>query len=278
MNGPEARYLELLLAPLGKCADYRPKFGADRSRSVTLDDFKRLYGDDPFYHWVGLDSPLMYAAHKAAGGMTSIYRQLGTGCERLFRAIIMDALELAGEQVVWSYVVVKKDGTKGSLTLDARIDIEHVGDAACKARVIDWLRRSGRSLDLSDKRIGQLRGAVFEARQGYKSADAKRSNADLAFGMNAASENYLPVLAVVSAQASGSVLRRYRNSKMLVLTGTLSKDDTASTFAFFRNVVGFELDKFFERNAAAMRVRCDRVLQALLSVEPASGSSKPSRL
>jgi hypothetical protein len=34
-----------------------------------------MYGADPFCSWVGLDSPLMYAAHKAAGGMTSVYRQ-----------------------------------------------------------------------------------------------------------------------------------------------------------------------------------------------------------
>jgi len=31
-----------------------------------------MYRSDPFYNWVGLDNPLMYAAHKAAGGMTSI--------------------------------------------------------------------------------------------------------------------------------------------------------------------------------------------------------------
>jgi hypothetical protein len=40
-----------------------------------------MYGADPFYHWVGLDSQLMYAAHKVAGGMTSIYRHLGIGCQ-----------------------------------------------------------------------------------------------------------------------------------------------------------------------------------------------------
>lgn len=30
----------------------------------------------------------MYAAHKAAGGMTSVYRQIGIGCERLFRKLV----------------------------------------------------------------------------------------------------------------------------------------------------------------------------------------------
>ena len=86
MTPDESRYLELLLAPLDKCAGYKPKFGSDRSSSVSLEDFRHLYGQDPFYHWVGLDSDLIYAAHKAAGGMTSIYRQLGTGCEQLLRS------------------------------------------------------------------------------------------------------------------------------------------------------------------------------------------------
>jgi hypothetical protein len=268
MNESETRYLELLLAPLDKCADYTPKFGSDRSKSVTLETFKELYRLDPFYHWVGLDSELMYAAHKAAGGMTSIYRQLGKGCEQLFRAIIQDSFGFIEQQVVWSYEIEKKDKTKASLTLDARIDIEHIQNEEKKSRVKEWLERSGRFLKLNPERIGQLRGAVFEVRQGYKSADAKRSNADLGFGMNAASENYIPVLAIVSTQASVAVLRRYRNNKMLVMTGAVMvEDDTSSTFAFFKNVVGYELDKFFERNTNVMRARCNRVLEALLSVK-----------
>ena len=263
----EERYLNLLLDPLDKCAEYKPKFGSDRTKSVSLEQFRVLYGGDPFYHWIGLDSDSMYAAHKAAGGMTSIYRQLGTGCEQLFRAVIQDALGLSDRQVVWSYEVEKKDKTKGTLTLDARIDIEHIEDDTVKARVADWLKRAGTFLNFNEERIRQIRGAVFEARQGYKSADAKRSNADLGFGMNAASENYLPVLAVISTQASKSVLRRYRNNKMLVMTGTRSDDDTTSTFAFFEKVIGFALAKFFERNTDAMRERCLRVLDALLTVK-----------
>ena len=266
----DERYLELLLAPLDKCADYKPRFGSDKSKSVSLGQFKVLYGSDPFYHWIGLDSDSMYAAHKAAGGMTSIYRQLGNGCEQLFRAVIQDALDLSASQVVWSYEVEKKDKTKGTLTLDARIDIEHVKNEIVKGRVADWLKRAGTFLKLKEERIRQLRGAVFEARQGYKSADAKRANADLGFGMNAASENYIPVLAVVSTQASDSVLRRYRNNKMLVMTGTRTDDDTTSTLAFFEKVIGFDLANFFERNSDAMRERCQRVLDALLTVKPAT--------
>lgn len=37
------------------------------SDEVNLERFTALYGADPLYHWVGLDSPLMFAAHNAAG-------------------------------------------------------------------------------------------------------------------------------------------------------------------------------------------------------------------
>jgi len=113
-------------------------------------------------------------------------------------------------------------------------------------------------------RIAQLQGAVFESRQGYKSADAKRQSADLRFGLNASAENYLPVVAIISMQASEPVLRRYRNAKMFVITGILADNDTISTYAFFRKVVGFDLEKFFERNTEAMKERCLKILKALL--------------
>jgi hypothetical protein len=262
----ELHYLNLLLGPLDVCANYKPKFGTDEEEGVSLDQFRMMYGEDPFYHWVGLDSDLMYAAHKAAGGMTSIYRQLGAGCDNLFRTVVKDALLLSDEEVAWSYEVEKEDGTSAILTLDARIDVGHLARRPeAKDRVDDWLKRCGKYLGFSARRIKQLVGAIFEARQGYKSADAKRQNADLRFAMNASTENYLPVLSIISTQASRTVLRRYKNAKMLVMTGTLSDDDMTSTYAFFRNIVRFELDEFFKRNTDAMRKRCQTVLSALLA-------------
>lgn len=83
----DAEYLSLLIDAIRVCADSRPKLGHGAKAGYTLDDFQKLYRADPFYNWMGLDNPLMYAAHKAAGGMTSIYRQIGIGCESLFRRI-----------------------------------------------------------------------------------------------------------------------------------------------------------------------------------------------
>lgn len=273
-SSPEARYLRLLLDPLDECASYKPRFGSDEKQGLSLAQFTEMYRADPFYNWVGLDSPYMYAAHKAAGGMTSIYRQLGTGVDRLFRAVVQDHLGLTDEQVRWSYEfereVRKKTRKKvvvtGTRMLDARIDLTHLQpNPQAHDRVREWLQRAGKKCGLPDSRINQLTGAVFEARQGYKSADSKRAEADLAFGRNADVMNYMPVVALVSTQVSQQILRSYRNGKMLVLLGSRDADDVVSTYAFFRNVVGFQLDEFFERNTTEMRKRCVAVIEKLLS-------------
>jgi hypothetical protein len=64
---------------------------------------------------------------------------------------------------------------------------------------------------------------------------------------------YLPVILVVSTQVSAVVIERYRQNKLLVLTGTISDDATRSTYAFFEQVVGYSLKAFFERNAKQIR-------------------------
>ena len=258
----DARYRELLLEPIRVCANYRPAFGLARGEEeVTLDGFRRLFGSDPLYGWLGLDSPLMYAAHKAAGGMTSIYRQIGIGCEHLVRGIIQDALELNDDDVRWGYDTVRSDGRAQRLTLDARIDRTHLADVSAIECLSDWLARS--SVRVNQHR--ETKGAVFEVRQGYKSADSKRQNADLRFGLAAYDEAYLPVILVISTQVSSVVIERYRQNKLLVLTGSLSDDDTRSSFAFFKNVVGYSLADFFERNAPRIRKQVADILEALLS-------------
>lgn len=258
------RYRELLLAALRECMHYRPAFGGESEDGVSLDQFRRLYARDPLYHWVGLDSDLMYAAHKAAGGMTSVYRQLGIGCERLVRQVIEDSLGLTEEQAAWSYEYEKENGGMGIHTLDARIDIDHVRTRGVQDRVHAWVRRAGAALDLSPERTRPLRGVVLEVRQGYKSADSKRQNADLRFGMRAYNENYLPVVAIVSTQVSAPVCRRYRAAQLLVLLGTSDGSDTESTFAFVRDVVGFDLAGFFARNSGAIRSKFREIIEALL--------------
>ena len=265
----DALFRERLLEPIRICAQYRPKFGGAGSdeEEFTIKDFETLFGADPLYSWLGLNSPLMYAAHKAAGGMTSIYRQLGIGCERLFRAIVQNELKLSDDEVRWGFDVTSGQGSDAKVqraTLDARIELKHIKDAAARKRVKEWLSRIEDFIKLKRAR-NSLDGAVFEVRQGYKSADSKRQNADLRFGLRAYDEAYLPVVLVFSNQVSQTVAKRYRESKLAVLTGTMNNDDRVSTFAFCENVVGYSLAGFFQRNTKTLKSEMTSILKALLT-------------
>jgi len=234
---------------------------------MNVEGFRRLYGADPLYAWLGLDSSLMYAAHKAAGGMTSIYRQIGIGCERLVRAVLADSLSLEREQMMWTYEAVDEKGKRKTLTLDARIDAADLESQKIRARFKDWLERAGGYV--LHPNPTDLVGVVFEVRQGYKSADSKRQNADLAFGIRANLNRYLPAIMIMSTQISVPVISRYRASSMLVLTGSTVPDDRQSTFAFFDKVIGYSLADFFERNAATLRSEMEAILEQLLSPDEA---------
>src|SRR5438046_2616366 len=128
----DEKYFTLIATALRICLNYKPKFGKGHKEGFTLGQFHELYGADPFYHWFGVDSPLMYAAHKAAGGMTSVYRQIGIGCEALFRRILQDSLGLSAEAVRWSYEVPKASGGARTLHLDGRVPINEIKDKTAK--------------------------------------------------------------------------------------------------------------------------------------------------
>ena len=87
-NNKDEEYLAVIRKNLDVCSNYCPKFGQGGKKGLTFDDFQRLYDSDPFYHWFGLSSPSFYSAHKVAGGITSVYRQIGSGMESVFRKIL----------------------------------------------------------------------------------------------------------------------------------------------------------------------------------------------
>lgn len=266
MAATDSELVEVFLTPIRKCADYRPAFGQGRAEGVDLPSFRSLYGTDPFYAWLGLDDPLVYAAHKAAGGLTSVYRQIGVGAERLLRAIIRSAFQLSEEQVSWRYEYDKPDGTKAQHMLDVQIALSDLRDPG-KARFAEWLLAVRKRVALPHAKRSQMTGAVFEVRQGYKSADSKRQNADLRFGIRAYQAGLLPVFMVLSSQISEPVVHRYRSDGMLVLTGTLLENPESSTFAFFRDVVDYDLASFLQRNSDLLRREMKAILEALLSAQ-----------
>ena len=279
MSIEDAAYLGIVLEPIRKCAEYEPKFGKGAKAGLSLKDFQELYGSDRFYSWFGLDNPLLYAAHKAAGGMTSIYRQIGIGCERLFQRILQDSLGLSQEASTWSYEVLVSGGRKRRLSLDGRILLSAIPDETVRSRVSDWIGQAAGSLGVDPGIIQSLTGTVFEVRQGYKSKDSKRQNADIANAASAYTASYLPCAMVFSSQIDDDIANRYRAEKWLLLTGAPGNEDPMrSTYSFMRSVVGYDLGgslkgtaTFFARRSTGFSMHCWRPNEQARAERQATG-------
>ena len=263
MSKRDERYKRIILNRLETCKSYNPKFGT--GSAVTLDEFKEMHGEDPLYGWFGLDNPMLYAAHKAAGGITSVYRQIGLGCEEVFQRVLRDELGLSEEEVNWSYEVTTSGGRQRTLSLDGRIEYDHIPDKEDRFRIESWVDEYATKLDVAPKIKGALDGAVFEVRQGYKSKDSKRQNADLSNITSAYSKGYLPVFTLLSRQVDGDVVARYKASNCPVLIGTTGTSPFRSTYAFCKEIVGYDLAGFFERNKEELSQTVTEILEFLLT-------------
>ncbi len=257
-----------MVEPIRSCANYRPKFGQGAGNGLTLREFQRLYKSDPFYNWLGLDNPMMYAAHKAAGGITSLYRQIGIGCERLFRTIIKDSFSLSNDDATWSYSIPLPGGRSRTLHLDGRVQLDRITDGKRRDAFHDWMRHSAAVIGIDKKVFSTLTGAVFEVRQGYKSKDSKRQNADIANAATAYTNAYLPCAIVFSQQIDEDILLRYRHERWIVLTGIEGAGNPlTSTYDFMNEVVGYDLAAFFKRNSKKIKSEISNVLKTLLMPE-----------
>ncbi len=261
----DQKYLEIILRRIQISRTYRPAFG--QGHRVTWQEFQQLYGNDPFYSWFGLNDPLIYSAHRIAGGLTSIYRQIGLGCEELFRQILQDTLGLTPLQTRWAYKITTARGQRRTLSLDGRIVLEDVSDPARREAISTWIGQAAHKLQIAPEIAQVLKGVVFEVRQGYKSKDSKRQNADLANAATAYSQGYLPVLLVLSTQIDGDIVDRYEQAKWLILQGYPQGQTTNSTYTFLRDVIGYDLAAFFERHAGHLRDAITQILHLLLVTE-----------
>lgn len=256
----DKRYFALLMSALDRCRDYKPRFGGGSGPGLTLEQFQTLYTADPFYHWIGLDSPLTYAAHKAAGGITSVYRQIGIACQWIFHQMLQDHLGLSSEEAAWSYAIGSR-----RLSLDGRIAIDDVKNPKVRERVKQWIDAAGLLAGLPNDTLQGIRGCVFEVRQGYKSKDSKRQNADIANASNAYAHRYMPAIILFSTQIDSDVAKRYKERHWIILTGTTGGSSTESTYAFCRDVIGYDLAAFFERYSEGIKKTVEDLLQTLLS-------------
>lgn len=263
----DEKYREILISPVRKCAGYTPKFGHGRDGGFTLSKFQALYGSDDFYEWLGLDDPLMYSAHKAAGGITSIYRQIGIGCERLVREIFMDSLGLTEDGVKWSYQISGTDGKKRTLSLDGRIIVDDIADASAKQRVADWIRAVYSQIKSTDGISNAISGIVFEVRQGYKSKDSKRQNADIANARYAYTSGYIPCLMVMSSQIDDDIVMRYSQNNWVILRGYPGTSIYSSTYDFCKDVIGYDLADFMRKNQTYFQNEIHRILDELMKAQ-----------
>ena len=263
------RYLEILLNRILVSKDYRPAFG--QGRKVTFAEFEQLYGADPFYSWFGLNDALVYAAHRTAGGITSIYRQIGLGCEELFRQILQDHLGLDTEQVIWSYTTSTSGRQSRRLSLDGRIQLSDVSSEKKRTAVSQWLGEAAHNLEVAPEISKVLKGVVFEVRQGYKSKDSKRQNADIANAATAYSQGYLPVLLVLSTQIDNDLVERYEQAKWLILQGQLSHSPLSSTYTFAKQIIGYDLAGFFERHSTTLQATLAEIIRTLLREDAING-------
>jgi hypothetical protein len=260
-DGP---YLDVIRSALRVCLNYKPACGQGRSAGVTLEEFQRLYSDDEFYAWFGLDSPLVYAAHKAAGGLTSVYRQIGIACQTLFCKVLQDGLGLTAPDATWFYSVPRTKGKPRKLSLDGRIPLARVLVPERRRAVEAWLTDAAARVNLRRKKVRSLEGCVFEVRQGYKSNDAKRQNADIANAASAYAHDYLPVMLLLSTQIPANLAERYVRARWLLLRGVNSGSPVESTYAFCRDVLGYDLAGFFQRNSGVIKAETLTVLKGLL--------------
>ena len=129
----------------------------------------------------------------------------------------------------------------------------------------DWMNGAATKIGLPEDIKGGLQGPVIEIRQGYKSKDSKRQNADVSNATNAYLYHYLPVVLVLSNQIDGDIVERYERSRWLILRGTTTGDKLTSAYKFYSEVIGYDLAGFFSRNSRTLKASLEGTLQKLLA-------------
>ena len=168
-----------------------------------------------------------------------------------------DAIECAVVRS-WPVVVGKGEYVEGDMVVHIEPDAALPPE---RSRVQSWVDDQRDNLKIS----ADMKGAVFEVRQGYKSADSKRQNGDIANATQALGDGYLPVLVLMSTQINKVVYERYLLNNWAVLLGTVGTGDPLrSTFDFAEVVLGYDLAAFFERNTTELRGEVATILNQLL--------------
>lgn len=143
------------------------------------------------------------------------------------------------------------------------MELSEIRNIDVRARVAQWIADYSISLSVP----APLNGVVFEVRQGYKSKDSKRQNADIDNIAVAWANGYLPVFAIFSSQIDADLVLRYRNSRGGIIIGTTSGNNQTSLFVFSKEVLGYDLANFFHRNSEVIKNEVYSTLEILLRAE-----------
>lgn len=128
------------------------------------------------------------------------------------------------------------------------------------------MRNAANRIDIDSVVAKTLQGIVFEIRQGYKSKDSKRQNADIANAATAYTKWLLPCTGILSLQIDEDIAQRYRNERWVLLTGLTSNVSSDESFyGFCKDVIGYDLAGFFQRNSPVLKKEVEAVLRTLLT-------------
>ena len=75
------------------------------------------------------------------------------------------------------------------------------------------------------------------------------------------------MLLLLSTQIDSDVAARYAGARWLLLTGETTGSSTESTYAFCREVMDYDLARFFQKNSSRFRKELEGVLGLLLGAK-----------
>ena len=102
----------------------------------------------------------------------------------------------------------------------------------------------------------------------HNSKDSTRQNADIANAATAYTKGYLPCVAILSQQIDQDIAFRYKAEKWVLLTGiTGDASPHESFYVFMKEIVGYDLARFFERNKAVLKKEVESILENLLAAK-----------
>lgn len=72
------------------------------------------------------------------------------------------------------------------------------------------------------------------------------------------------MLVLFSTQIDGDVAARYTQARWLLMTGSTDGNSIDSTYVFSRDILGYDLAGFFQRNSPRIKTDIEQILVTLL--------------